>query len=486
MEYGQFWRETADWPRDTATHVFLGRALHQFGKALYPHAWTGDEPIAAPVVPLPLRSQAKRRDRLEAHRLLAGDPMYEVKPDNEYFPGSLGSRAGSVTVVDYKFTDLEWTMAREIQQATIETRRPSWNRLISVQQAIVEHATFGRLHTAARKRGQFGYAVIAADAWAVFKIYAVFAYCTVPLREFAAPGTAPIFVLRADLDQLTTGAASAPSSVRSQPLEVETPEATAPEVRTQRWAHPPSSAPIESLAAQATIELARAGADPIKWDSPPPLLEPPGFLSMQAAVKLFERAGDGEEFINGCAPAEHRLRQAAASGRVSALIQLWRDGSVTDFPTGEWLGPRAPMFFTDNGSVFAGTGWAFIRIHEEQAQAASSESGALLTQKDRPDLNEPPDPGKNVPAKRSRLPATNEQRDSDAALEIRRFRTTIDLIWREDVNIPLNALAKAAATKLGNERLFERLKQIVSGRHDLSNRLMAEGLLSQWRPGGQR
>ncbi|WP_126114409.1 MULTISPECIES: hypothetical protein [unclassified Bosea (in: a-proteobacteria)] len=385
MEYAQFWRENADWPRDTATHVFLGRALHLFGKALYPHAWTGDEPIAAPVIPLPLQRQATRRDRLEAHRLLAGDPMYEVKPDDQQFPGSLNRLSPGVTVVDYKFTDLEWKMAREIQEATIESRRPSWNRLISAQKAIVEHATFGRLRTVARKKGQFGNAPIAADAWADFNIHQLFGDCTVPHRKFASPGTAPIFVLRADLEQLTTEGAPDASPARNQSPQVDT-EAAAPEERTQSLPHPSDRIRIAALAAQATIELSRAAADPIKWDSPPPLLEPPGFLSMQAAVKLFERAGDGEEFINGCAPAEDRLRRVAASGRVSTVIQLWRDGSVTDLPTGEWLGPRAPMFFTDNGSVFTGADWAFIRIHEEQAQAASRESGAPLLKNGGSDL----------------------------------------------------------------------------------------------------
>lgn len=380
MEYAQFWRETADWPRDSATHVFLGRALHLLGKTLHPHDWTGDEPIAAPVMLLPPQWQAKRRDRLEAHRLLSGDPMYEVKPDNQQFPGSLNRLSPGVTVVDYKFTDLEWTMAREIQQATIETRRPSWSRLMSVQKAIVEHATFGRLRTIARKRGEFGYTPIAADAWSVFKIHEVFAYCAVPLREFGSPGAAPIFVLRADLDQLTAKGAPDVSPAHDLSPQVEPLATASPEGRTQPLLHLPDRVRMEALQAQAILDLARVAADPIKWDSPPPLLEPPGFLGMRAAVKLFERADDGEEFINGCAPAEDRLRRAAAGGRVSAVIQLWRDGSIIELPKEEWLGPRAPMFFTDNGSVFAGTEWAFVRLNEKQALEEAKMEGQPAVQ----------------------------------------------------------------------------------------------------------
>ncbi len=104
MKYAQFWRNGADWPRDTGTHVFLGHALHLFGKALYPYSWTGDEPIAKPVLLLPELWKAQRRDRLDAHGLLAANPMYAVKPNDQQLPGSLNRGTPGPVIQDYNLT----------------------------------------------------------------------------------------------------------------------------------------------------------------------------------------------------------------------------------------------------------------------------------------------------------------------------------------------------------------------------------------------
>jgi hypothetical protein len=39
-----FWRDPSRWPRDTASHVFLARAVHEMGKSLFSAEWTGGEP----------------------------------------------------------------------------------------------------------------------------------------------------------------------------------------------------------------------------------------------------------------------------------------------------------------------------------------------------------------------------------------------------------------------------------------------------------
>lgn len=192
LDYIRFWEERAKWPRDTADYVFLGRAVHRFGEAMYPGVWTGDESTAEPVMLIPEQSAAQRRDRLEAHRVLSGNPNYTVKRDDTRFPGSLNSMSRGVTIHDYRFTDLEWGIARGIQRESVEQRRPLWARLHEVQSAIAEHATFGRLGTACRKTGAIALNMISADAWAVYKLHEVFAYCTVPHRFQGLACLAPL------------------------------------------------------------------------------------------------------------------------------------------------------------------------------------------------------------------------------------------------------------------------------------------------------
>lgn len=52
-----FWRERKGWPvRDLPGTIFLGRAIHATGEALFPRDWTGDEPVA--FIPTPLRPLA--------------------------------------------------------------------------------------------------------------------------------------------------------------------------------------------------------------------------------------------------------------------------------------------------------------------------------------------------------------------------------------------------------------------------------------------
>jgi hypothetical protein len=41
-----FWRNPARWPRNTKDYIFLGRAVNEAGRALFPQTWTGQEPTA--------------------------------------------------------------------------------------------------------------------------------------------------------------------------------------------------------------------------------------------------------------------------------------------------------------------------------------------------------------------------------------------------------------------------------------------------------
>lgn len=200
MTYGEFWTREGDWPRDTATHQFLGRVLHVAGKALFRGSWTGEEPIAAPVLALPDKERSKRRDRIEAHALLQGDAIYEEKPIYVTIPPSLTTgKLGSRHVNDFSFTNLEWERARAIQAETITARQPSWARLIKARSRIIEEALLGNLETAARLAGEITLRSIPPDYWSIVKDHEVFDHCTMPAKHGVVINQPPIFVSKASV-----------------------------------------------------------------------------------------------------------------------------------------------------------------------------------------------------------------------------------------------------------------------------------------------
>lgn len=87
-----------------------------------------------------------------------------------------------------------------------------------------------------------------------------------------------------------------------------------------------------------------------------------------------------------------------------------------------------------------------------------------------------------APAVARRRRSENAEAEADKALKIRDFRRHLMAQQKRCRAPSANALAKAVADSLGNPNLFERLKKILAGRHDLSNRLMAEGTLEAWDP----
>ena len=49
----KFWTIREGWPRDTASHVFLGNAVNEIGKALFGSEWNGAEPCVKSLVSWP-------------------------------------------------------------------------------------------------------------------------------------------------------------------------------------------------------------------------------------------------------------------------------------------------------------------------------------------------------------------------------------------------------------------------------------------------
>jgi hypothetical protein len=56
-----FWRDPSRWPRDTASHVFLARAVHEMGKALFRAEWTGGESCVELMQSIPVEGSGRRQ-----------------------------------------------------------------------------------------------------------------------------------------------------------------------------------------------------------------------------------------------------------------------------------------------------------------------------------------------------------------------------------------------------------------------------------------
>jgi hypothetical protein len=73
-----FWRDPSRWPRDTASHVFLARAAHEMGKALFRADWTGGEPCVELMQSIPVEGSSRRQHSVkklwaEIHSTIAQD-----------------------------------------------------------------------------------------------------------------------------------------------------------------------------------------------------------------------------------------------------------------------------------------------------------------------------------------------------------------------------------------------------------------------------
>jgi hypothetical protein len=48
-----FWKNSSKWPHDMVDAVFLARAFHSIGEAMFGPAWTGEEPSVDPPLSKP-------------------------------------------------------------------------------------------------------------------------------------------------------------------------------------------------------------------------------------------------------------------------------------------------------------------------------------------------------------------------------------------------------------------------------------------------
>ena len=148
------WAAKATWPRDPAGYVFLGRAVHEVGRALFADAWTGDEPMTPFIQPLPeWPALAPLSGRARAHSLLS-----QVSP----FTG--GTQAARTPNALLEFTPEEWAVARALVDQQVSATTAPLYRFWSVQRDIVDACEVGDLVVALRPK-EGGQMWIAPTIW---------------------------------------------------------------------------------------------------------------------------------------------------------------------------------------------------------------------------------------------------------------------------------------------------------------------------------
>ena len=177
------------------------------------------------------------------------------------------------------------------------------------------------------------------------------------------------------------------------------------------------------------------------------------------------------------------LRKALHSGAIVA--HFCDENGLFDTIKSQGWGGDAAIEILLTGVAYLDYGHEFwtrlVLIKETDVAALIGEgTGAEL-----PVPSVPPDPAPAAEIfRKPRAPRSKDSDIVDQVTEIRGYRIAIDLIKRDHPHAGQNELARLAAGHLKNDKLKERLKQIIGGRHDLSNRLMDEGFLLKWVPGG--
>ncbi len=202
----EFWLMPEDWPRDTASHIFLARALDVLGKALFPDSWMGvPDIVSKPPPPLPI--SMRHADVGVKNR--AYDLIQKHRPDRGLAPrGKANAR---------ELTQDEWTEARNLLSEQQAAQRASVSRMKGVERALVDGAESGALLTAYRpvKGGQF--TDMPTWWWNTEKIANRLCRCQINPSDpfgigFAGDGFCLIFVERESFGTLIDGLRKDPES----------------------------------------------------------------------------------------------------------------------------------------------------------------------------------------------------------------------------------------------------------------------------------
>ncbi|WP_161850400.1 hypothetical protein [Bradyrhizobium sp. CCBAU 051011] len=206
-----FWLKSNDWPRDTASHIFLARAMDSIGKVLFGENWHGVLDITSelpPSLPISMRhTDISTRNR-------AYDLLVKHRPDRGLTPrGTSRSR---------ELCEEEWSAARDVVSEQRAAVRPSVDRFKGVEQALLSGAESGKIFTAFRSTDGGQFTDMPAWWWNTEKISNRFLRCQINPRDpfgagFAGKDYCWIFVTHESLHTYLNGLWKPTSEVSEPP-----------------------------------------------------------------------------------------------------------------------------------------------------------------------------------------------------------------------------------------------------------------------------
>jgi hypothetical protein len=227
-----FWRNPGRWPRDTASHVFLARAVHEMGTALFSSEWTGGEACVELMQPLPKQKLegSGGRQHFANDLLLRHHPEFGRKIPRR--PVTISSGFSSMPA-SFSFTDEECAAAHSIVTRDHEAKRPALERFSKVQEQIIQLAEAEKLITALRATAGGDPIAIPRSWWNSERLSVRFDYCQMnPKKPFdigiAGDGYCWIFVTRESLRQCLAALAPQPGSAADGLEPESTSKAAAP------------------------------------------------------------------------------------------------------------------------------------------------------------------------------------------------------------------------------------------------------------------
>jgi len=184
-----FWTKSYEWPRDSAGFIFLARALHLLGRAMFPDEWTGDETKIELYQSLPdTMPHASSGSAYFAHSLLM-----KHRPDlNRETLRWAGDRVRGFPSLPppVSFSKDEWTIVLSIVKENHDTHRPALIRLYQVKNRIIELAETDRFVTAIRPIQGGNFRTIPSDWWNTERADCRFDFCQMNPRKPFGIGSA--------------------------------------------------------------------------------------------------------------------------------------------------------------------------------------------------------------------------------------------------------------------------------------------------------
>jgi hypothetical protein len=201
-----FWRNPAAWPRDSADFVFLGRAIHSIGKAIFSHYWTGDEPVID-LLPRRLNNFYFDHGKVNDSVVCKGRP-----PDR---------------IVLRPTASEEWPLTVKLNAAAMgvdSELAPALDRFRSVQARIATLAEAGDLITASRQKVGGEMQPIPSPWWHTERLISRFDFCHLnpddPFETGKLGGSYSwIFVARDGLSQSIAALEGCSTSQQSEQLD---------------------------------------------------------------------------------------------------------------------------------------------------------------------------------------------------------------------------------------------------------------------------